>query len=208
MRQVALTFDDGPSDWSEAILDTLAAHHARATFFVIGSCAEQRPDVLRRIAGEGHEIGSHTWSHPWLARDCDDDRVREELERTNNLLGELLGRSPQRFRAPHYDVDERVTAVAERLGLAHTHGNIAPPDWDPRSTAAFIATFVLQQVRPGAIVGLHDGAPPNGSEAGTSRQPTVDAVAIIVPRLRERGFACVTASELLGAAASSGGTTR
>jgi peptidoglycan/xylan/chitin deacetylase (PgdA/CDA1 family) len=195
--QCALTFDDGPSAWSESILDILAAHNARATFFVIGSLAKQRVDVLRRMTAEGHEVGNHTWSHPWLARDCDDERVQEELERTNAVLGELLGVSPHRFRAPHYDVDERVAAIASRLGLAHTRGDVVPPDWHARSTAAFIATFVLQQVRPDAVVGLHDGIPPNGAVSGT-RQPTVEAVATIVPRLRERGFECVTASALLG----------
>ena len=197
MEQVALTFDDGPSDWTEAILDLLAAHHARATFFVIGSAAEQRPDVLRRIGSEGHEVGNHTWSHPWLARDCDDERVEEELRRTNDVLDRLTGRAPQRFRAPHYDSDERVEAIAARLGLSHTHGEVAPPDWHDRSTPRSSPPVVLQQVRPGAVVGLHDGIPPGDGDSAASRRPTVDAVATILPRLRERGLECVTASTLL-----------
>jgi peptidoglycan/xylan/chitin deacetylase (PgdA/CDA1 family) len=199
MERLALTFDDGPAEWTEPILDVLSANEAHATFFVIGSVLAERADLLLRIASEGHEIGNHTWSHPWLARDCDDERVREELERTNRVLEDLLGSPPTRFRAPHYDVDERVAAIGRRLGLEHTPGHVTPPDWDERCTAGFISTFVLQQARPGMIVGLHDGVPPT-TRASRSRQPTVDAVGTIVPRLRERGLECVTAGTLLGAA--------
>ena len=195
-EQVSLTFDDGPSAWTGPVLDLLAAHGARATFFVIGSLAEQRPDLVRRIEAEGHEVGNHTWTHPWLARDCDDERVRDELERTNDVLTAILGSPPERFRAPHYDVDERVETIAAGLRLAHTRGDVAPADWHERSTPAFIATMVLQHLAAGAVVGLHDGVPPDSAPA--SRQATVDALATILPRLGERGFDCVTASVLLG----------
>jgi peptidoglycan/xylan/chitin deacetylase (PgdA/CDA1 family) len=194
--RIALTFDDGPDEWTEPILDILSTNDARATFFVIGSVVDKRAHLLRRIVAEGHEVGNHTWSHPWLARDCDNVRVHEELERTNAALTDLVGSPPRRFRAPHYDVDGRVLAVARRLELAHTRGDVTPPDWDERCTAGFIATYVLQHARAGLIVGLHDGVPPT-SRPGKSRNATVDAVASIVPRLRERGFDCTTASALL-----------
>jgi peptidoglycan/xylan/chitin deacetylase (PgdA/CDA1 family) len=196
LARVALTFDDGPAEWTEPILDVLAANDARATFFVIGSVAENRADVLRRIVADGHELGNHSWSHPWLARDCDDDRVYEELDRTNRVLADHLGSPPRRFRAPRYDVDARVIAVAHRLGLRHTRGDVTPPDWDERCTVGFIVTYVLQQVRGDTIIGLHDGVPPT-SRSGKSRNATVEAVASFVPRLRERGFDCITASALL-----------
>ena len=198
MERVALTFDDGPGAWTEPILDLLSEHGARATFFVIGSACEARADVLGRIVDEGHEVGNHTWSHPWLARDCDDERVRHELDRTNVLLTHLLGAPPRRFRAPRYDVDERVLGIARELGLAHTRGDVTPPDWDERCTVGFITTLVLQRSRPGTVVGLHDGVAPTRAGRGASRQATVDAVATIVPRLYERGLRCVTASALLG----------
>ncbi len=193
-----MTFDDGPSAWSEPIAEIFATNGGRATFFVIGSLAGERRGVLRRLVAAGHEVGNHTWSHPWLARDCDDDRVREELSRTNAALTRLLGQTPRRFRAPHYDVDARVSAIAAELGLAHTRADITPPDWLPTASAAVIATLVLARARPGAIVGLHDGVPPASSTASSDRQPTVDAVATVVPRLRASGFELVTASELLG----------
>jgi peptidoglycan/xylan/chitin deacetylase (PgdA/CDA1 family) len=197
LDRVALTFDDGPSEWTEPILDILAANDAHATFFVIGSLARQRADLVRRMVAAGHELGNHSWSHPALASDCDDERVREELERTNVAIAEIVGMAPHRFRAPHYNVDDRVESIAASLGLTHTRGDVAPPDWHPGAISAVTATFVLQQVEPGAMINLHDGVPPSEAGAGHSRQPTVDAVATIVPRLRERGYECVTASQLL-----------
>lgn len=195
--RIALTFDDGPATWTEPILETLRAHGARATFFVIGSVAQQQPDLIRRIASDGHEVGNHTWSHPALARTCDDRRVREELERTNAALTAILGSPPTRFRAPYYDVDERVERVAATLGLAHTRGDIRPPDWHPGAKAALIAAMVVKQIGAGCVVGLHDGYPPGHEDEGRTRRPTVDAVAAIVPALVQRGFDLVTASELL-----------
>jgi peptidoglycan/xylan/chitin deacetylase (PgdA/CDA1 family) len=198
-QQIALTFDDGPGEWTEPILDILAAHSAHATFFVIGSNAKHRPDVIRRMDTEGHEIGNHTWSHPYLARDCDDSRVRDELERTNAVVAEIVGRAPRRFRAPHYDASARVISIGSDLGLAHTCGDVTPPDWDARCTAPYITTFVVQQARARLIVGLHDGLPPD-SPNGLTRQATVDAVGLIVPRLFDLGLECVTAETLLGTA--------
>jgi peptidoglycan/xylan/chitin deacetylase (PgdA/CDA1 family) len=197
-ERVALTFDDGPATWTESILDLLSEHSARATFFVIGAAAARRSDVVRRMLAEGHEVGNHTWSHPWLARDCDGDRIRSELERTNALLADLMGRPPQRFRAPHYDVDERVLAIASALGLVHTRGDVTPPDWDERCTAPYITTFVVQQATAGVVIGLHDGVPPRKAKDGRTQQVTVDAVAAILPRLRDRGLECLTASDVLG----------
>jgi peptidoglycan/xylan/chitin deacetylase (PgdA/CDA1 family) len=198
MTFVALTFDDGPSEWTEPILDLLAAHQAHATFFVIGSHVDGRAETLRRITDEGHEVGNHTWSHPHLARDCDDARVVAELERTSEVAERILGTRVRRFRGPYYDVDERVSALAAAAGLVHTPGTITPPDWTPTARGAVIATIVLQLVGPGAIIGLHDGIPPAETrEPGASRAATVDAVATFLPRLRQRGYECVTASDLL-----------
>lgn len=192
MSRIALTFDDGPGEWTEPILDVLAEHAAKATFFVIGRAARRRDDVVRRLDADGHEIGNHTWSHPWLARDCDDQQVRDELARTNAAVGAIVGRPPRRFRAPHYDVDDRVLAIASELDLTHTRGDVTPPDWDPRCGAAYITTFVVRQARPDVVIGLHDGAP-----GGESRQRTLDAVTMIVPRLVDLGFEVVTAEALL-----------
>lgn len=198
MTRIALTFDDGPSVWTESILDTLGRYRVPATFFVVGSVARNGQHLLERMAREGHEIGNHSWSHPWLARDCDDEQVREELELTNLELETLVGIRPRLFRAPRYNVDERVERVAADLGLTHVRGDVRPPDWRRQQlSSGVIATLVLQQAAANMIVGLHDGIPPRRTNDGESRRATADAVAIMVPRLLDRGFECVAASTLV-----------
>jgi len=115
------------------------------------------------------------------------------------VLAALVGKPPRRFRAPYHDLDARVEAVAARLGLEQTTSTVPAPDWHASARSAVIVTLVLQRVRPGAIVGLHDGVPPDEAD-GRTRDATVAAVATLVPTLRERGFECVTASELLAGA--------
>lgn len=199
-ERIGLSFDDGPATrWTPQILDLLAAHGARATFFLVGQIAERDQDLVRRISAEGHEVGNHTWSHPALARDCDDERVRTELVRTNELLEQILGAPPAVFRAPYYNWDERVDAIGVQLGLRHAHGDVVPPDWHPRFTAGLIATFVLQGISPGAIVGLHDGVPRLEISEDETRQPTVDAIAAILPVLAQREITCVPVSEIMAA---------
>ena len=194
---VALTFDDGPSEWTEPLLDLLSLHGARATFFLIGSLVAPRRELVERMRGDGHEIGNHTWSHPSLTRDCDDTQVHDELARTNEALVDVLGSQPTRFRAPRYEVDARVERIAAGLGLTHTRGDVRPPDWKPQCRAEFIFAFAMPQLRAGTIVGLHDGVPPSKRTESTSRGATVTAVALMLPRLLESGHTLVTASELL-----------
>jgi peptidoglycan/xylan/chitin deacetylase (PgdA/CDA1 family) len=194
---VGLTFDDGPSAWTGPILELLAAHGARATFFLIGRRIEERPELVRRIAEEGHEVGNHTWSHPSLATECDDEQVRIELERANAAIEAVLGSAPRLFRAPHYDTNLGVERVARSVGLAHVRGDIVPPDWHPRWNAKLTTTYVLQRLAPGAIIGLHDGIPPREAPTSETRAETVAAVRMLLPRLRDRGFACVPASAAL-----------
>jgi peptidoglycan/xylan/chitin deacetylase (PgdA/CDA1 family) len=196
-QSIGLSFDDGPSRWTGPILDLLAAHRARATFFIVGTAAEAAPGLVRRIEAEGHEIGNHTWTHPALARDCSDDQVRDELDRTNELLEQILGTRPKLFRAPQYNCDDRVMGIAAELGLRHAHGDVIPPDWLASIKSGVIATLVLQRITHGAIVGLHDGIPPSEADANLTRQPTVDAVAVILPALTAREVTCLTVSQVL-----------
>ncbi len=195
---VALSFDDGPSQWTAPILEILAAHSARATFFLVGLSLQQHPQLVERIQHEGHELGNHTWSHPSLARECDDARVRLELQRTSDALERLVGRRPALYRAPRYERDARIDAVAAELGLRHARGDVIPPDWHPGASARLIAAMAVQGAQPGAVIGLHDGVPPQEAAEAVTRQATVDALALILPRLAERGLTCVPVSELDG----------
>jgi peptidoglycan-N-acetylglucosamine deacetylase len=192
-REIALTFDDGPSEWTPLILDLFKAHGARATFFVLGASTDGREDIVRRAAAEGHEIGNHTFSHP-DPEQLADDVLRDELERAGSLLESLVGRRPMHFRPPYAATNYRVADVARSAGLERTVlRSIDPADWN-ETEASTIAAHVLEQARPGAIVCLHDG---NLPRERPSRQPTVDALSQMVPELRARGYRLVTVSELL-----------
>jgi peptidoglycan/xylan/chitin deacetylase (PgdA/CDA1 family) len=181
---LALTFDDGPSEWTEQILDLLAEHGARGTFFVVGSSIVGREATVERARAEGHQLGGHTYSHPH-ALELGDDELREEIRRGAEAVGERL------VRPPYGEDAERFDRLAEELRLGPTMlWSVDPRDWEEQD-ARVIAERVLAGAAPGAIVDLHDGR-----RAG---QPTVEALAEILPALAARGLRCVTVSELLEA---------
>ena len=200
MDRIALTFDDGP-----APVDRADPRRSRRAWRPGDVLRDRQRRARRRVASANGWSPAATRSATTRGRtrDWQASAAKNRCATNSHARTTCSSRSSDsglvRFRAPRYDVDDRVKAIAGRLGLKHTRGDVTPPDYDERSSAAFISTFVLQRVRPGAVVGLHDGVPPHKIGSGASRQATVDAMRLIVPRLRDRGFELVTASELLGA---------
>ena len=184
---LAMTFDDGPHpSLTPALLDTLRARDIRATFFVIGSVAAHYPDVIRRIADEGHEIGNHTWSHAFL-KSLDDDAILDEIDRTSGLIETLTGRAPALLRPPYGALSPRQRAmVHETRALPSVLWSVDPEDWaDPG--AEVVTTRILSGAQPGAIVLSHD-----------IRPGTVAAMPDTLDRIRDRGLAFMPMSRLLG----------
>lgn len=184
-----LTFDDGPSElWTPQILDLLAAHDVKATFFVIGAQLEGREGIVRRAGYDGHVVGNHTWTHPRLTDPgLSDNAIRAELRDTSRHVEYIVGKTPAVWRAPFFGMDERVDAIARDFGLAHVGADIVPEDCFTND-ALFIAERVIEAARnrdDSPVVCLHDGIPPDGgsSSCTQSRQPTVDAVRIILEAL-------------------------
>ena len=202
MTQLALTFDDGPSDWTPEVVRILNEHDARAAFFVIGEWAAQRPDLVRELAARGHDVGNHTYTHVPQGDLCDlsDEEIEDELRRTNAAIEAALGRPPRLFRAPAFGKDERVLEVVRRLGLVDVDCDVNPEDWRSGLDAAAIVKHVLANAAPRAIVDLHDGYPPYWGRARRDCTPTVEALRILLPELRGRGYEVVSVSELLSAA--------
>jgi peptidoglycan-N-acetylglucosamine deacetylase len=195
---VALTFDDGPSEWTLQILDLLSEHDAHATFFALGCLAEDRADTLRRTLECGSEIGNHTFTHPHLTS-LDDEAIRNELERGREAIEGATDTTLQLWRPPFFHVDERVRAAVEGFGLREVGCSMMPWDWEWDSERT--VSFVLERLRPGSVVCMHDGRPP-GEPAELSRptrEETVKAVARILDVMRERGLRSVTIAELLQA---------
>jgi peptidoglycan-N-acetylglucosamine deacetylase len=175
---VRLTFDDGPTRAATpAILDTLAARGVTATFFVTGSMAAARPDILRRASAEGHRIGNHSWSHPDLTT-LTYAQVASQLQRTNDVIQEVTGSSPSEWRPPYGARNDVVRAAAADVGLTSmVMWTVDPRDWaDPPATT--IRDRVLEDVRPGGIVLLHDASALN----------TPAALPLILDGLDARGY--------------------
>ena len=194
-HKVALTFDDGPDPtWTPKILDILKEKKAPAAFFVLGSQVQQYPDLLERIAREGHEIGNHTYTHQNLA-EAGDEQISLELNATTRLIEAVTGHSTAYFRPP-YNSDGtpsqpgeiRALRLARDLGYLTVTQSIDPDDWERPGTEAILSR-VKRQRSEGSIILLHD--------AGGDRSQTVAALPAIIDYLRMRGDKIVPLSEII-----------
>jgi len=179
---VHLTFDDGPDrDWTPRVLDVLAAAQVQAIFFVVGQAVRAAPELLRRIAAEGHAIGNHSYSHrhPWTLREAD---ARDEVRSGAAAIADVLGRAPCAFRPPHGRLRRCMVDEAERSGQRTVLWSLSAVDWGPLGHASRIETR-LRQARGGDIVLMHDGR---------SRHNHPDELLRVLPRalaeLGERGL--------------------
>ncbi|MET8338859.1 polysaccharide deacetylase family protein [Streptosporangium canum] len=185
VKCVALTYDDGPGEYTGQLLDILARHHARATFFVIGQMvAADGPYTLRRMVSEGHEIGNHTWSHAQLTA-LSEAGIRGELGRTQGIVHHVTGRWMTLMRPPYGATGERVAAVARRKGLAQILWDVDTMDWRDRDS--LVVAQRATTVTPGSVVLMHD-----------IHSTTVEAAAQVLDLLALRGYTFVTLSELYG----------
>ncbi len=183
-RAVALTFDDGPNpDATPLILDALRARGVRATFFILGRHAERWPDLVRRVAEEGHAIGNHGYYHRKL-HFRSPAYVRDDLERGTAMIERAAGVRPRLFRAPHGFRSPWVSAIARSLGQRTVGWSLGVWDSD-RPGAQVIADRTVDGARPGSILLLHDG---DGYDAAGDRLQTAHAVPMIVDRLHAQGY--------------------
>ena len=198
---VALTYDDGPSEWTGPILDRFAQHDGRATFFVLGVAidGDDRRETLRRTVAEGHEIGNHTFTHPGDLSSLAEAVIREEIDRAQAAIRETAGVEPVYWRTPFLRTSDRLLSVVGSLGLTHVGCSSMPGDWD--MDADEIAERVREFLRPGAVIVLHDGRPADEPPelSRPTREETVKATELILEDMSRLGLRAVTVSELLGA---------
>jgi peptidoglycan/xylan/chitin deacetylase (PgdA/CDA1 family) len=186
--QLALTFDDGPNPAATpAILDALGARGVKASFFILGRHAQRWPDLVRRIAAEGHVVCNHGYHHRKLHLRSP-TYVRSDLELGTQAIVDACGVRPRFFRAPHGVRSPWVTPIARSLGqrtVGWTRGV-----WDSsRPGVEVIVERTLRAARPGAILLLHDG---DGYDPSGDRTQTAQAVPILVDRILEAGLRFVT----------------
>lgn len=191
-KQIALTFDDGPNGpHTLKLLDVLAKHGVKATFFMIGSYVRQQPEIARAVAQGGHVIGNHTFSHPRLIFKTAVE-TRAEIIQCRSALQDAVGEHSNLFRPPFGGRRPATLRVVRQLGLQPVMWNVSGEDWKA-PTAEAIENEVARQIRGGDVVLLHDGS---HREMGAERTRTVAATEGLIPRLRDQGYEFVTVEEM------------
>ena len=184
----ALSFDDGPDPrQTPALLEILARHRLRATFFLLGREAARHPALVREIAAAGHELGNHSFSHARLPL-LSTARMQAEIDRATEAIGAACGEAPRLFRPPYGLRDRRLLRATRERGLTLLLWSVMPWDW-LAPPAVWIERWLRLRVRPGAIVTLHDG--------GGDRRPTLEALDRVLPQLAARGRQATCCGELL-----------
>ncbi|MCH8979994.1 MAG: polysaccharide deacetylase family protein, partial [Armatimonadetes bacterium] len=184
LREVALTFDDGPyGETTVQILDALMEHGAQATFFVVGRHVEARPELIRRMLTDGHEVGNHTYSHPRLPS-LTLVQARQELELCEAAFVAATGSHMNLMRPPGMRYNDDVLRLAQDMGYSTIHWNVVAGDYLPVEPAEIVAR-VMRQVDNGSVILLHDSP------------DTALALPTILRRLTEQGYRFVTTTQML-----------
>ncbi|MCN9244712.1 polysaccharide deacetylase family protein [Streptomyces sp. RY43-2] len=182
---IALTFDAGPSENSARLLDILKEKQVPATFFLLGKRhIEKYPELVRRMAAEGHEVASHTWDHKILT-DISTQAIRDELKKPNDAIEKLTGHKPTLMRPPQGRTNDTVHKITREQGLAEVLWSVTAKDYTTNDSE-LIRKRVRDQASRDGIILLHD-----------IYKGTVPAVPGIIDDLKERGYVFVTVPQLL-----------
>jgi peptidoglycan/xylan/chitin deacetylase (PgdA/CDA1 family) len=191
-NEVAITFDDGPDPpYTLEIRDILDAYGVKGTFFTVGKALDARPDVSRALLEDGHLLGNHSYHHDavrWL------DPRYPELQATQDAFKRNLGVCPALYRPPHGSHTPFMAHVVENHGMTMVTWDVSAGDW-ATGDAELVARRVLEKVKPGSIILLHDGIDGN---IGADRSVLLQALPLILNGLQERGLKPVRLDELLG----------
>jgi len=181
---VALTFDDGPSQYTEHILDLLEQHGGRASFVVVGNLVNSRRDTIARAASLGNEIIGHSWNHADLTK-LSAQQVSAQLNDTSKVIASVTGEYPVLFRPPYGSYNSTVTAVAKDMGFSIIYWSVDTLDWKYRDSERLV-NVIMNDVSDGAIILMHD-----------IHATTAGAMDRVIPRLIAEGYQLVSVSELL-----------
>jgi peptidoglycan/xylan/chitin deacetylase (PgdA/CDA1 family) len=194
-KAVALTFDDGPSEeWTPKILDVLSKHKVKATFFMIGEHVLRYPDMAKRVAKEGHEIGNHTFDHHVLVYYKPQELV-DEIKKSEKIIYEVTGKKTDLLRPPKAWVTPAEKKIINNLGYKIILWSLNSKDW-VNFNNRYIIKYLMHNIKPGDIILFHDSGGVFTAEGG-NRKVTIKAVGLLIEKLREKGYRLTTVSELL-----------
>ncbi len=196
-RVVALTYDDGPNPpYTERLLDVLAKHNVKATFFMIGNRIERHPETVYRVIAEGHQVGNHSYSHPLLGF-LPPSYVQRQIDRTDALLRQLGIVGEIVFRAPVLTRFLPVAWVLAKADRAHISCDVWSWDWTTQNPDRITETVLwktLSSTGAGSIIVLHDGKAENKQ---ANRSGTIEATDRIITALKQDGYQFVRLSDCL-----------
>lgn len=181
---LALTFDDGPSSNTDRLLNAFATHGGKGTFYVVGNMVDSRPETLKRMATEGHEIAGHSWNHRQLTK-LDNEELTAQFMNTRAKIYDITGIDPVTMRPPYGAYNDTVKAKAKELGISMIYWSVDTLDWKYKN-ADTVYNAVMNGAKDGAIILCHD-----------LHKTTVDAMERAIPDLIAQGYQLVTVSELL-----------
>ena len=195
-RQLALTYDDGPNDpHTLRLLEVLARHDVKATFFLIGRFVAEKPEIAREVARAGHVIGNHTFTHPNLIF-CSAARVHNELEQCRKTVNDTVGQHSTLWRPPFGARLPHVLGIGRKLGLEPVMWTVSSNDWKIRSAEA-VEQRVAKRIRGGDVILMHDGS---HVRMGADRGRTVEATDRLIRRFKYQGYEFVTVTEMMNTA--------
>ncbi|HHV96431.1 MAG TPA: polysaccharide deacetylase family protein [Clostridiaceae bacterium] len=185
-KKASITFDCAwGADDIPSILDTLEKENVKATFFIVGLWAEKFPETVKLIANKGHDIANHSYSHIRLGA-VDNQRIKEEIVKCNQVLEKLTGNKVELFRAPYGDYNNSVVAIARKEGCYTIQWNLDSLDWRPNITQEEIINRVTKRIEPGSIILFHNDTP-----------HTAKLLPAIIATLKKEGYSFVPVSELI-----------
>lgn len=191
-RKLALTFDDGPSNLTEPLLDLLKSLGVKATFFWLGRNMKEFVNVARRARAEGHTFGNHSFDHPDFTKIDTDEVLCEEIRKTQIIYREILDIEPTLVRPPFNNITDKQIEALGGAEMKTIFSSIDSGDWTSNDNNSHkIMHRVLNVIHEEAIVLMHDG--------GSAQSDTIMAVRSIVDECRMRGYEFVTVHDLIGA---------
>jgi peptidoglycan/xylan/chitin deacetylase (PgdA/CDA1 family) len=186
VKCIALTFDDGPSPYTDRLLQILKDNDAKATFFEIGNKVAANPEGAKRVVEAGMELGQHTWEHPNMTAIPPED-IPAQFSKAGDAIQAATGQRPVLVRTAGGLVNDAVLAEAKNQGLADINWDVIPFDWANDSNTAATRYMLMTQIKPGAVVLFHD-----------TYSSTVDLVSQFIPVLKANGYHLVTVTQMLG----------
>ncbi|OQA93648.1 MAG: Peptidoglycan-N-acetylglucosamine deacetylase [Microgenomates group bacterium ADurb.Bin219] len=196
-KEVSLTFDDGPNEiGTPSVLAALEEYQLPATFFFVGKNIQGNEEILKQVAHKGHAIGNHSYRHQKLT--FKSEELKKEVDLTEKEIFSVINRKPRLFRSPYGFLSLYSVSLLEKEGYQIIGWSVDPQDYKKNKTAQEIAAAILKEVRPGAIILLHDG---REIKDGSDYRVTTEALKEVIPSLLAQNYRFVTLPELLNISA-------